>query len=50
MQKEITTLAPSAMKIKINALPEHKYGVDKQLHPGLIVPLVADVDEQAGVG
>ncbi|KAH0500390.1 Actin, cytoplasmic 1 [Microtus ochrogaster] len=45
MQKEITTLAPSTMKIKIIVPPKHR----RWLHPGLPVHLLADVDQQAGV-
>ncbi|KAL1777512.1 Actin actin [Sigmodon hispidus] len=49
MQKEITALAPSTMKIKIIAPPERKYSLAWRLHPGLIVHLPEDVDQQAGV-
>merc|ERR1712107_331727 len=49
MQKEITALAPSTIKIKIIAPPERKYCVDRRLHPGFPLHLPADVDLQAGV-
>merc|ERR1712107_653560 len=49
MQKEITALAPSTIKIKIIAPPERKFRMDRWLHPGLPVHLPADVDLQAGV-
>merc|ERR1711890_115068 len=49
MQKEITALAPSTIKIKIIAPPERKYSVSGRIHPGLPVHLPADVDHQAGV-
>merc|ERR1711972_514814 len=49
MQKEITALAPSTIKIKIIAPPERKYSLDRWLHPRLPVHLPADVDLQAGV-
>ncbi|KAM7338526.1 hypothetical protein ACRRTK_002010 [Alexandromys fortis] len=45
MQKEITTLAPNIMKIKIIVPPKHR----RWLHLGLPVHLPADVDQQAGV-
>ncbi|KAK2089991.1 hypothetical protein P7K49_032657 [Saguinus oedipus] len=38
MQKEITTLAPSTMKIKIIAPPEHKYSA--WIGPGILFPEV----------
>merc|ERR1711918_25263 len=49
MQKEITALAPSTIKIKIIAPPERKYSVDRRIHPGFPLHLPADVDLQAGV-
>merc|ERR1712141_661350 len=50
MQKEITALAPSTIKIKIIAPPrEEVLCMDRWLHPGLPVHLPADVDLQAGV-
>merc|ERR1711890_149503 len=49
MQKEITALAPSTIKIKIIAPPERKYSVYRRLHPGFPLHLPADVDHQAGV-
>merc|ERR1712029_595191 len=49
MQKEITALAPSTIKIKIIAPPERKYSLDRRIHPGLPLHLPADVDLQAGV-
>ncbi|KAK2102656.1 hypothetical protein P7K49_020323 [Saguinus oedipus] len=44
MQKEITTLAPNTVKIKVIVPPERKYSVDRWLHPGLTVHLPANVD------
>ncbi|KAF6774313.1 hypothetical protein AHF37_06229 [Paragonimus kellicotti] len=50
MQKEITALAPSTMKIKIVAPPERKYScLDWWFHFGLVVHVPTDVDFQAGV-
>merc|ERR1712217_431964 len=50
MQKEITALAPSTIKIKIIAPPrEEVLRLDRRIHPGLPVHLPADVDLQAGV-
>merc|ERR1719439_419445 len=49
MQKEITALAPSTIKIKIIAPPERKYSVWIGGSTGLPVHLPADVDLQAGV-
>ncbi|KAJ8364001.1 hypothetical protein SKAU_G00128320 [Synaphobranchus kaupii] len=49
MQKEITALAPSTMKIKIIAPPRAQIlCLDRRLHPGFPVHLPADVDQQAG--
>merc|ERR1711988_1644711 len=47
MQKEITALAPST--IKIIAPPERVLRLDRRIHPGLPLHLPADVDLQAGV-
>merc|ERR1712107_11235 len=49
MQKEITALAPSTIKIKIIAPPERKYSVwiGGSILASLSIP--ADVDHQAGV-
>merc|ERR1712047_115605 len=50
MQKEITALAPSTIKIKIIAPPrEEVLRLDRRLHPGFPLHLPADVDLQAGV-
>ena len=50
MQKELTALAPSTMKIKIIAPPERKVQrVDRRQHLGLAEHLPADVDLQGGV-
>merc|ERR1712012_1025393 len=49
MQKEITALAPSTIKIKIIAPPERKYSLDRRIHPCFPLHLPADVDLQAGV-
>merc|ERR1711900_111383 len=49
MQKEITALAPSTIKIKIIAPPEEVLCLDRRLHPGFPLHLPADVDLQAGV-
>merc|ERR1711972_916004 len=50
MQKEITALAPSTIKIKIIAPPrEEVLRLDRRLHPGFPLHLPADVDHQAGV-
>merc|ERR1711890_79495 len=49
MQKEITALAPSTIKIKIIAPPERKYSVYRRIHPGFPLHLPADVGLQAGV-
>merc|ERR1712105_541417 len=49
MQKEITALAPSTIKIKIIAPPEKVLRLDRRLHPGLPLHLPADVDLRAGV-
>merc|ERR1719449_77968 len=50
MQKEITALAPSTIKIKIIAPPrEEVLRLDRRLHPCLSLHLPADVDLQAGV-
>merc|ERR1712141_334653 len=48
MQKEITALAPSTIKIKIIAPREEVLRLDRRLHPGLPLHLPADVDLQAG--
>merc|ERR1712212_1178814 len=50
MQKEITALAPSTIKIKIIAPPrEEVLRLDRRLHPGFPLHLPADVDLQARV-
>merc|ERR1719193_2537143 len=50
MQKEITALAPSTMKIKIIAPPrEEVLRLDRRLHLGFPLHLPGDVDLQAGV-
>merc|ERR1712173_470178 len=49
MQKEITALAPSTIKIKIIAPPEEVLRLDRRIHPGLSLHLPADVDLQAGI-
>merc|ERR1712098_352922 len=49
MQKEITALAPSTIKIKIISPREEVLRLDRWLHPGLPLHLPADVDLQAGV-
>merc|ERR1712184_219245 len=49
MQKEITALAPSTIKIKIIAPPEEVLRLDRRLHPVFPLHLPADVDLQAGV-
>merc|ERR1712105_362345 len=49
MQKEITALAPSTIKIKIIAPPEEVLRLDRWLHPVFPLHLPADVDHQAGV-
>merc|ERR1711962_1015730 len=49
MQKEITALAPSTIKIKIIAPREEVLRLDRRLHPGFPLHFPADVDLQAGV-
>merc|ERR1712129_157652 len=49
IQKEITNLAPSTMKIKIIAPPERKYSVDRRLHLGFAFNLPTDVDQQTRI-
>ncbi|ELK06480.1 Actin, muscle-type [Pteropus alecto] len=49
MQKEITALAPSTMKIKIIALPEQKYSVWIGGSILASLHLLADVGQRAGV-
>merc|ERR1712157_570423 len=49
MQKEITALAPSTIKIKIRSPREEVLRLDRWLHPFLPLHLPADVDHQAGV-
>merc|ERR1712129_637922 len=49
MQKEITALAPSTMKIKIIAPPERKYSLDRWFNLGLPLNLPGYVDHQGRV-
>merc|ERR1712029_964123 len=49
MQKEITALAPSTIKIKIISPREEILRLDRWLHPFFPLHLPADVDHQAGV-
>merc|ERR1711879_347882 len=49
MQKELTALAPSTMKIKIIAPRAQVLRLDRRLHPRLALHLPADVDLQGGV-
>merc|ERR1711896_29904 len=45
MQKEMTALAPTTMKIKIVAPPERKFSrLDRRIHPGLPLHLPEHVD------
>merc|ERR1711956_123409 len=49
MQKEITALAPSTIKIKIIAPPERKYSVYRWLHPVFSVYFPDHVDHKGGI-
>merc|ERR1711971_1128147 len=49
MQKEITALAPSTIKINHRSPREEVLRLDRRIHPGLPLHLPADVDLQAGV-
>merc|ERR1712136_220667 len=50
MQKEITALAPSTMKIKIIAPPRTKIlRIDRWIHPGFALHFPTDVDLETGV-
>merc|ERR1712002_1253427 len=49
MQKEITALAPSTIKIKIIATREEVLCLDRRIHPRFPLHLPADVDLQAGI-
>merc|ERR1712018_485430 len=49
MQKEITALAPSTIKIKIIAPPEEILRLDRWLHLGFPLHLPTDVDHQARI-
>merc|ERR1719412_3289675 len=49
MQKEITALAPSTIKIKIIAPPERILRMDRWIHLGLPLYLPTDVDHQARI-
>ncbi|MCL4122904.1 UNVERIFIED_CONTAM: hypothetical protein GTU68_045067 [Idotea baltica] len=49
MQKEITALAPSTIKIKIIAPPERKYSVWMRCHPCLPLHLPGHVDHKGRI-
>merc|ERR1739845_292447 len=49
MQKEITALAPSTIKIKIIAPPEKIIRMDRRIHLGFPFHLPTDVDHQARI-
>merc|ERR1739845_292446 len=49
MQKEITALAPSTIKIKIIAPPEKILRMDRRIHLGFPFHLPTDVDHQARI-